>query len=58
LIKERQTEADVVPMPPEILDNHSSEISNELAQFAEANSGNDFLRRFRYFINHITVICY
>ncbi|XP_052731014.1 ATP-dependent DNA helicase SRS2-like protein At4g25120 isoform X2 [Vigna angularis] len=57
LIKERPTEADVVPMPPEILDNHSSDISNELAQFDEANSGNDFLRRFsvedRSIVSHL-----
>ncbi|XP_014513588.1 ATP-dependent DNA helicase SRS2-like protein At4g25120 [Vigna radiata var. radiata] len=56
LIKERPTEADVVPMPP-VLDNHSSEISNELAQFDEANSGNDFLRRFsvedRSIVSHL-----
>jgi len=50
LVKERQSEAEVVPMPHEILNNHSSETSNELALFAEANNGNDFLRRFLYSI--------
>ncbi|XP_029128591.1 ATP-dependent DNA helicase SRS2-like protein At4g25120 isoform X3 [Cajanus cajan] len=46
LIREKQSEADVVPMPREILDNHSSEASNELAEFAEANNSNNFLRSF------------
>ncbi|KAL5195647.1 Structural maintenance of chromosomes protein 5 [Glycine soja] len=57
LIKEKQSEADVIPMPHEILDNHSSETSNELAQFAEANNRNDFLRRFsvenRSIVSHL-----
>ncbi|RDX92918.1 ATP-dependent DNA helicase SRS2-like protein, partial [Mucuna pruriens] len=57
LIKEKQSEADVIPMPHEILDNHSSEASNELAQFAEANNGNNFLRRFsvedRSIVSHL-----
>ncbi|KAJ1405099.1 UvrD-like helicase, ATP-binding domain [Sesbania bispinosa] len=46
LIKEQQFEADVVPMPNDLLNNHSSEASNELAEFAEANIGSIFLRRF------------
>ncbi|TKY51810.1 ATP-dependent DNA helicase SRS2 protein [Spatholobus suberectus] len=57
LIKEKQSEADAVPMPHEIFDNHSSEASNELAQFAEANNGNNFLRRFsvedRSIVSHL-----
>ncbi|KAK7391603.1 hypothetical protein VNO78_20020 [Psophocarpus tetragonolobus] len=46
MIKEKQSEAVAIPMPHEILDNHSSETSNDLVQFAEANNGNDFIRRF------------
>nr|KYP60743.1 ATP-dependent DNA helicase pcrA [Cajanus cajan] len=57
LIREKQSEADVVPMPREILDNHSSEASNELAEFAEANNSNNFLRRFsvedRSIVSHL-----
>lgn len=57
LVKENQSEADVVPVPHEIFDNHSSEASDELAQFAEAINGNNFLRRFsvedRSIVSHL-----
>ncbi|XP_061337521.1 ATP-dependent DNA helicase SRS2-like protein At4g25120 [Gastrolobium bilobum] len=46
LIKEKQSEDDVVPMPNGLLNNHSSEASNELAEFAEASNGSNFLSRF------------
>ncbi|KAK7278542.1 hypothetical protein RJT34_23572 [Clitoria ternatea] len=48
LIKEQQSGVDVAPMPlpNDLHDNHSSEGSNELADFEEANNGSNFLRRF------------
>lgn len=46
VIRKQESEADVVPMPNYILNNHVSEASNELAELGEANSGSNFLRRF------------
>jgi hypothetical protein len=46
LIKKQQSEADLVPVPNEFLNRNFSEGSDELAEFAEANNGNDFIRRF------------
>ncbi|CAI8585071.1 unnamed protein product [Vicia faba] len=57
LIKKQQSEADLVPVPNDLLNYHFSEASNELAEFAEANNGNDFIRRFnveeRSVVSHI-----
>ncbi|GAU18208.1 hypothetical protein TSUD_26730 [Trifolium subterraneum] len=57
LIKKQQSEADLVPVPNELLNSHFSEASDELAKFAEANNGNDFIRRFnvedRSVVSHI-----
>ncbi|MED6156985.1 hypothetical protein PIB30_019283 [Stylosanthes scabra] len=46
LIEEQQPEAEVAPMPNDLLNCHVTESSNELAEFVEANNGNTFLRRF------------
>ncbi|CAK8571971.1 unnamed protein product [Lathyrus sativus] len=46
LIKKQQSEADLIPVPNDLLNYHFSEASDELAEFAEANNGNDFIRRF------------
>ncbi|KAK7343980.1 hypothetical protein VNO77_13148 [Canavalia gladiata] len=54
LIKEQQSEAGRVPMPNDIFDKRSSEISNELEEFAEANNGSNFLRRFS--VEHRSVV--
>jgi len=48
LIKKQQSEADLDPVPNNLLNNHFSEASSELAEFAEANNGNDFIRRFHF----------
>ncbi|CAJ2627931.1 unnamed protein product [Trifolium pratense] len=57
LIKKQQSEADLVPVPNELLNSHFTEASDELAEFAEANNGNDFIRRFnvedRSVVSHI-----
>ncbi|CAL0316752.1 unnamed protein product [Lupinus luteus] len=42
----KEQEADVVPMPNDLLNNHFSEASNELAEVAEAHNGSNFIRRF------------
>lgn len=56
LIKKQQSESNLVPVPNDLLNYHFSEVSNELAEFAEANIGNDFIRRFHfYFGNYITI---
>ncbi|XP_058750728.1 ATP-dependent DNA helicase SRS2-like protein At4g25120 isoform X2 [Vicia villosa] len=46
LIKKQQSESNLVPVPNDLLNYHFSEASIELAEFAEANNGNDFIRRF------------
>jgi hypothetical protein len=46
LIKKQQSEGDLVHVPNEFLNRNFSEGSDELAEFAEANNGNDFIRRF------------
>lgn len=48
LIKKQQSEADLIPVPNDLLNYHFSEASDELAEFAEANNGNDFIRRFSF----------
>ncbi|XP_019441073.1 PREDICTED: ATP-dependent DNA helicase SRS2-like protein At4g25120 [Lupinus angustifolius] len=42
----KEQEADVVPMPNDLLNNDFSEASNELAEVAEAYNGSNFIRRF------------
>lgn len=48
LLKEQTLEADRVPMPNDLDNNHSHKASDELAEFAEATNGSNFLRRFFY----------
>ncbi|XP_012569785.1 ATP-dependent DNA helicase SRS2-like protein At4g25120 isoform X2 [Cicer arietinum] len=46
LIEKQQSEAGLVPVRNDLLNNHFSGSSDELAEFAEANNYSDFLRRF------------
>ncbi|KAK7268670.1 hypothetical protein RIF29_21376 [Crotalaria pallida] len=62
-IKEQQpnSEADMVPMPNDLLDSHFNEDSNELAEVAEAHYGSNFIRRFsveeRSVVSHLFHQC-
>ncbi|KAE9612123.1 putative DNA helicase [Lupinus albus] len=42
----KEQEADVVPMPNDLLNNHFSEASDEHAEVTEAHNGSNFIRRF------------
>lgn len=46
LTEKQQLEEDVMPLPNYLANSHDSEASNDCKEFAEANSGSSFLRRF------------